>query len=106
MPFISFILYAMLLIVAVAAKPSVVQPQPFSTHWSMVSVWLRPCVETTCCAAPDGDPADSDEADADVVDDELDGGAAPLLTADYWQRLLKENWLRLQKVCIFHGVQY
>ena len=46
----------------------------------------------------DDEGADSDEADADVIDDELDGGKAPPLTSDYWQRLLKENWLRLQKV--------
>jgi hypothetical protein len=59
---------------------------------------LRPSLTSTLCAASDGEAADSDEADADVIDDDLDGSAAPPPTADYWQRLLKENWLRLQKV--------
>ncbi len=57
---------------------------------------LQPDVLDSRCADDEG--ADSDEADADVIDDELDGGKAPPLTSDYWQRLLKENWLRLQKV--------
>ena len=38
------------------------------------------------------------------MDDELDGGGAAPLTADYWQRLLKENWLRLQKVLLLRSV--
>ena len=57
---------------------------------------LKPMPSVAAAGAEED--GDSDDMEADLEDDDLARLDSSASSADYWQALLKEHWLRLQRV--------